>query len=69
MNKIEQLEAAIRSLPDEYNVIRNVLLNLLEGGHLTQMRAYTLGLADMAAHLTSDEKLLTPLRTVRELLK
>ena len=69
MNKLEQLEAATRALPDEYNVIRNTLLSLLEGGYLTQMRAYSLGLSDMAAHLTSDEKLLTPLRTVRELLK
>lgn len=69
MNKLEQLEAAIRAFPDEYTGIRNVLLKLWEGDNLTSMLIYTLGLSDMAAHLTSDEKLLTPLRTVRELLK
>ena len=66
MNK---LEATIKALPDEYNVIRNVMLNLLESLDLASLRLYTLGLRDMALHLTSDEVLLDRLTEIRGLLK
>ena len=70
MSKFEQLRQAIEAIPDEYNVIRNVMLNLLEeSGHIQDLRAYSLGALDMARHLTSEENLLESLRLVRGLLK
>ena len=69
MNKLEQLQEAIDAIPDEYNIIRNVMTNLLNWGALQGMRDYSLGALDMAQHLTSEEALLNSLRHLRALLK
>lgn len=69
MSKLEQLEAAIRALPDEYRDVSRRMLNMLSDCDLANLRAYSLGLRDMALHLTSDEKLLGPLTDIRKALK
>lgn len=69
MTKLEELEAAINSLPNEYKRIRNMALAMLGMGLLHEMKSYVFGLQDMATHLTSDEEVLSPLRHIRELLK
>ena len=69
MSKLEQLRQAIEAIPDEYNVIRNVMLILEESGHIQDLRAYSLGALDMARHLASEENLLDSLRLVWGLLK
>ncbi len=69
MNKLEQLQEAIDAIPDEYNIVRKVMTNLLNQGALQTLRDYSLGALDMARHLTSEENLLDSLRLVRGLLK
>ena len=69
MNKLEQLQQAVAAIPDEYNIVRNVMTNLLNQGALQGMRDYSLGALDMARHLTSEEALLNSLRHLRALLK
>lgn len=69
MNKLQELEAAIRRMPDEFNVPRNVMLNLLNQARLGDLRIYSLGLRVMALHLSKDEALLEPLIKIREILK
>ena len=68
MNKLEKLQAAIRTLPDEFVVVRNRLKFLLDAADIGEMRAYSLGLYDVAVQLTSDEALMKPLREIREVL-
>ena len=69
MNRLEELGAAIANIPDEYASVRNVLRNLLAQGELHELRVYSLGLRDMALHLTSDDALLEPLTQIREVLR
>ena len=69
MNKLEQLQEAIDAVPDEYNIVRNVMTNLLNQGALQTLRDYSLGALDMARHLTSEDSLLDTLRLLRALLK
>ena len=69
MTKLEQLQEAIDAIPDEYNIVRNVMTNLLNRGALQSMRDYSLGALDMARHLTSENTLLDSSRHLRALLK
>ena len=68
MNKLEKLQAAIRTLPDEFVVVRNRLTFLLDTAAIGEMRTYSLGLYDVAVQLTLDEALMKPLREIREVL-
>lgn len=68
MNKLEKLQAAIRTIPDQFVVVRNRLTILLEETAIGEMRTYSLGLYDVAVQLTSDEALMQPLREIREVL-
>ena len=43
MTELEQLQEAIDAIPDEYNIIRNVMTSLLNQGALQGMRDYSLG--------------------------
>jgi len=68
VNKLEKLQAAIRTIPDQFVVVRNRLTILLEETAIGEMRTYSLGLYDVAVQLTSDEALMQPLREIREVL-
>ena len=68
MNKLEKLQAAIRTIPDEFVVARNRLKFLLDAAAIGEMRSYSLGLYDVSVQLTLDEALMKPLREIREVL-
>lgn len=69
MNKLQMLEAQILALPDEYDLVRTVCLNLLTNGELTALRIYSQGLRDMAIHLTSEDALIVCLTEIRRMLQ
>ena len=72
MNKLEQIEVAIRALPDDFDSPRRVLLALAVSGQIHNVRVYARGLLDAGELLSDDEEdeaILTALRKVDELLK
>ena len=64
MSRLEQLTAAIDSLPAELSPVQQRLQHLLDAGELRDLRAYAVGLNDMAYALTSEETTLAPLRKI-----
>ena len=69
MNKLQMLEAQILALPDEYDLVRSMCLNLFTNGELTALRIYSMGLRDMAIHLTSEDALINCLTEIRRMLQ
>ena len=48
MSRLEQLTAAIDSLPAELSPVQQRLQHLLDAGELRDLRTYAVGLNDMA---------------------
>ena len=68
MFKREWLEAEINKLPDDLGDVKAAMRFLLDADELNTLRAYVSGAFSMAAALTSDDSVLTPLAEIREIL-
>ena len=68
MNKLEEIEQAVKSLPNEFILPQNVLQRCLDNYDLGTMRAITYGMLLIARDLTSDDKLLDPLHKIYDRL-
>lgn len=69
MTKLESLITIINTLPDDMAYHKSFMTRLVEKGNLDLLRSYVRGTYDMAEHLTSDERILAPLRDIREMLE
>lgn len=68
MNKLEQMAATIEQIPEDMMGIKSLLRILFDNGDLQNLNAVVRGAYLTAFCLTSDEKVMKPLRNLRELL-